>query len=530
MSTLRPPTRPPASGQGSRLDLLRRPQRRARTWLVEASGRSWTFGQVAERVQRTARYIESRVRPGGRVAIWGENSVEWIVTDLATAAAGCVSVPILPKIHVEDATHILEHCDVELAFVQSEMQYDTVISTGRPTFVWGEDRLEDSSAASRRRSLPAEVETVVFTSGSTGRPKGARHPASHLVRAARDGALRLGVNEQDRMFSHMSFAHVFERWLVLGGSLAAGCPLHLARGDLRESLLRVRPTRFQAVPRILQRLGPEVDRSGPAAAGLDRVRTVVVGGAPLPPSLFSGLRDRGIELLQGYGMTENFAHSHLSHPDSVVPGTVGPPLPGVECRIVEGEIRVRSPCNFLGYHDDPTSTAQAFDDAGFLRTGDAGRIDPAGHLTVEGRLRDPFKTLKGKWVDPIRLENAIRTWPEVASACVIGEGRSQPTAVVVISPEAPRAGLWKILDAHRRQLNGRLLPHERIQWVAARFEPWSIEEGTLTPTGKIRRGVVHRVLASRLPSDGAGAIALGPFPSASAPHAAAELRPHVTPA
>src|SRR5439155_15507886 len=161
--------------------------------------------------------------------------------------------------------------------------------------------------------------------------------------------------------------------------------------------------------------------------GLEHVRLAGVGAAPVPPDLLMWYRRLGLELIEGYGMTENFGLSHLTRPGQVRPGYAGSPLPGVEQRIsAEGEVQIKTPAMMKGYYKAPELSAQAITEDGWLSTGDRGQIDEMGRLRITGRVKELFKTSKAKYVAPAPIESKLSNHPLVEAVCVTGAGRPQP--------------------------------------------------------------------------------------------------------
>ncbi|KZY60029.1 AMP-binding acetyl-CoA synthetase, partial [Oleiphilus sp. HI0065] len=306
-----------------------------------------------------------------------------------------------------------------------------------------------------------ELATIVYTSGSTGRPKGVMLSFGALGIAASGAAQALELYPEDRMLSYLPLAHVFERYVVEQSSFFRGFELYFAE-DLNtflQDLQRARPTVFVSVPRlwskfqlgIFKKMPPKklnrllkipilsgvVKKKVLTGLGLEHCRFAGSGSAPLSEDIINWYRSLGLELLEGYGMSENFAYSHISLPGRSRVGYVGEPLPGVEQRISEiGEIEVNSPANMMGYYKDDEKTKESFTEDGFLLTGDRGEIDDHGRLKITGRTKEIFKTSKGKYVAPAPIENKIISHNEVEMVCVAGAECPQPHALIHLSEEA----------------------------------------------------------------------------------------------
>lgn len=220
-------------------------------------------------------------------------------------------------------------------------------------------------------------------------------------------------------------------------------------------------------------------------------------------------RDLGLELLEGYAMSENFALSHGSRIGATRVGYVGQPMPGVECKLSpEGEVLVKSPGNMLGYFKEPELTKASYTEDGFLKTGDRGEVDEQGRLKITGRVKELFKTSKGKYIAPLPIENLLNADPHIEQSCVAGSGESMPHAVVLLSEEhakkasdpAHKATLDEVLKGLFERVNAQLEGHEKLSFLAVARERWTIENGFLTPTLKIRRSAIESSYAPHLPT------------------------------
>ncbi|MCP4409514.1 MAG: AMP-binding protein, partial [Gammaproteobacteria bacterium] len=290
----------------------------------------------------------------------------------------------------------------------------------------------------------------------------------------------LNTRADDRMLSYLPLAHSFERFVVESHSFYAGFPLYFAESldTFLQDLQRARPTLFISVPRlwlkfqlgVFHKVPPKklnrllkipilsgiVKKKILTQLGLNHVRFAGSASAPIPKEIIEWYRDLGLELLEAYGMTENMAYSHCTKPGEVRPGYVGSPFPGVQQRISEdGEILVNSPGNMTGYYKMPEKTAEEFTEDGFFKTGDMGEIDEKGRLKITGRLKELFKTSKGKYVAPVPIENLLANHPRLEACCVTGAGYPQPFGVVMLSEEARRT----LDQAHRSDIESELSDH-----------------------------------------------------------------------
>lgn len=375
-----------------------------------------------------------------------------------------------------------------------------------------------------------DMATIIYTSGSTGQPKGAMI-AFKALWAVGDGLRQiLNLNSQERMLSYLPLAHAAERACVETSSLYFGFRVYFANSidTFVEDLRRARPTIFFSVPRlwtkfylgVCEKLPPAkmqrllkipllstfVKRKVLDGLGLGHVKVAITASAPLAEDLVTWYQSLGLQLLDVYGMTENFAYSHSSRPGAARPGYVGSTNPGVQCRIADsGEIQIKSPGMMMGYYRDEVMTAETLTDDGYLKTGDCGELDAQGRLKITGRLKDNFKTSRGKYVAPVPIENKLAGHPKFEAVCVMGQGLPQPVALLMLSADAQaelrahgadaadqRAELTRQCLALMRTVNATLESHEQLAMMVVVQGSWTIENGYLTPTLKIKRNVLEQ--------------------------------------
>jgi long-subunit acyl-CoA synthetase (AMP-forming) len=379
---------------------------------------------------------------------------------------------------------------------------------------------------------------LIYTSGSTGQPKGVMLTFGAVTRAS-EGIVDYmkdvaGEGMASRMISYLPLAHSFERAWIECASLVGGTPQIFfaeALDTFLADLQRARPTTFISVPRLwlkfqqgvftkmppkkLDRLlgipviGRLVGRKVLKGLGLDQVRRAGSGSAPIPAELIAWYRRLGLNLIEGYAMTEDFAFSHSCTATQSAPGYVGVPLPGVEVRLGEdGEILIKSPGQFIGYYKRPDLNAEAFTADGFFRTGDKGERGPNGMLKLTGRVKELFKTTKGEYVAPAPIENKLNIHPMVELSLVSGMGQPAAYAMVVLAEDlrpkvgdpAVRSKVQAELARLLQDVNRELAPHERLKMIVVANEPWSIENGFLTPTMKIRRNRIEAAVTHAVDS------------------------------
>jgi len=333
------------------------------------------------------------------------------------------------------------------------------------------------------------------------------------------------VTRDERMLSYLPLAHVAERAVVETASLYFGYRVFFADGleTFQRDLQRAQPTIFFSVPRLWTKFYLAINEKLPPSKqrilfnipflnrlvkgkilkqlGLDKVRIAITASAPLPPNIMNWYHNLGLELLDVYGMSENFGYSHGSRPGEVRIGYVGHANPGVEQRIGDnGEVLVKSPGQMMGYYKAPDKTAEDMTDDGFLKTGDRGELDKEGRLKITGRVKELFKTSKGKYVAPVPIEQKLNVHQKVEVICVTGPTQPQPFALFMLSLDAlkeiengelSRDTLTNDFKDLLKSVNATLEDHERLDYVVVVKDQWTIENGYLTPTMKIKRNIIE---------------------------------------
>ena len=497
-----------------------------------------TWSEVGEQARRAANWLRSQdFDQGSRIAIISKNCAHWIIADLAIWMAGMVSVPLYPNLTADSMRQVLEHSEARVAFIGKLDDWlsmapgvpEGVLCVGLPLRPEGRFDLHWSDLQActpiRDNPVPAsdQLATIIYTSGTTGMPQGVMHSFNNFAFSASQGSKLFAMSESDRVLSYLPLCHVAERSFVEMSSLFYGIEIYFAESldTFVDDIRRARPTVLFAVPRIwtkfqmgvlakmpakrldfllnLPLIGRVVGRKVLAGLGLDAVRFALSGAAPTPASLFNWYRRLGLELLEVYGMTENCGYSHVCRPGKVKLGWIGQNCPGVEVRISsEGEVLVRSEATMQGYFKEPEKTAEALTLDGSLRTGDKGEQDEEGNLRLTGRIKEIFKTSKGKFVAPAPIENRMATDTRLEQICVVGDGMVQPIAICVLSETARvdadgagRAALEASLKALVAEVNGALDKHEQLRGVVLVKDVWAVENGFLTPTLKIKRAVIE---------------------------------------
>jgi long-chain acyl-CoA synthetase len=506
--------------------------------------KDWTWAQTMDETRRMAAYLKAQnYGAGARIAIMSKNTAWWIMADLAVWMAGYVSVPIYPNLVAETVRQILEHSESKLCIVGKlddwksmqpgllpgmpcistplcDAASDLKGFTGWDAIVKATQPMQDSPSFAEDA-----MATIIYTSGTTGMPKGAVHGFASFAHTCKGLVDNIQTSTADRMLSYLPLAHVAERCLVEGQAIYHGMHIFFAESldTFLLDLQRARPTIFFSVPRLWVKFQQGIFKKMPAKKldrlmlipilggivrkkilkqlGMDSMRIAGTGAAPLPPEVMAWYRKLGLELLEGYGMTEQFAFATASIPGKSRIGYVGNPTSCCEIKLSDnGEILTRGPAHMQGYFKEPEKTAETMTTDGWLKTGDLGSIDEQGRLKIVGRAKEQFKTSKGKYVSPAPIETKLGAFTKIEACLVSGVAFPQPFALAMLP-----AGQWDALqdadarkefteelDAHLKTVNEQLDPHERLDFVVVVPEQWTVESGFVTPTLKIKRNVVEK--------------------------------------
>jgi long-chain acyl-CoA synthetase len=509
--------------------------------------KDYTWAETMDQVRRMAAHLKSLgFEPGTKIAILSKNCAHFMMTDLAIWMAGYVSVAMYPTLAGDTITYILEHSESKLLFVGKLDTWDNqkdVIPDDLPCIAyplapkteykgWDEIIKETEPMTESPVRDPDDSSMLIYTSGSTGQPKGVEHTFASTIAMAVVVKDLLNVNPSDRMISYLPLAHAFERCAI--EMLSFVVPVHLFFAEslptFVQDVQRARPTIFHSVPRLWLKfqqgvfkkmppkkleflskipiLGGIVKKKILTGLGLDQTRVAITGSAPVPPELISWYRGLGLELLEGYAMSEDFIYSHLSLPGKSRVGYVGHLVKGCESRISdEGEILLKSPGNMKGYYKEPEMTKESYTEDGFFKTGDRGEYDEQGRLKITGRVKELFKSQKGKYIAPAPIENILNANPTVESSCVTGAGLKAPIALLQLSEDLraqqssgnlDKAKVEEELANLLKAVNEKVEPWERLDCLIVAPDEWGIENEFLTPTMKIKRRTIDDAYGDKL--------------------------------
>ncbi len=504
---------------------------------------TWSWKQTGAEVRvLAAAILDLQLPPGSHIATISKNCAHWIITDLAIMMAGHVSIPLYPNLQAQTIEQILAHSEARLLFV-GKLDDWAAMKPGVPAslpcisfpFCNNEGCESWEDFITSHRPLTGDIErkesdtcSIVYTSGTTGLPKGVMFTFASFSFAASMAAGHFKFKNTERFFSYLPLSHIAERMLVEMISLYIGGEVSFAESlqKFPANLAAAKPTVFLGVHRIWTRFQqgilakiPQkkldlllripfvsglVKRKIKKSLGLGEATTILTGAAPTPPSLIRWYDKLGIRIQEAYAMTENCCYSHVTLSNNIRIGFVGQPLPACQVRLgTNDEIEIKHPALMAGYYKEEAMTREVFTADGFLKTGDEGFIDAEGFLKITGRVKDLFKTAKGKYVAPSPIEMMFASNTHLEQVCIVGSGLPQPMALVTLSATGKSSvpgEMDKTFNSLRLDINEGLDDHEKIAKIVVLSEEWTVENNLLTPSFKIKRNAIEKRYAEHYES------------------------------
>jgi long-chain acyl-CoA synthetase len=495
----------------------------------------YTFKKAGDEARRIATAINGfNLPPKSKVALLSSNCAHWVMADLAIMMSGHTSVPIYPTLGVDTIEFILDHSEAKAIIVGKLLDFESqkaaikntpIISVemygNKEAHTWEKLIAQNEPLQQTAEQDTEHLFTIIYTSGTTGNPKGVMHTVGTITNGAHNSLKIIELNQHPKFFSFLPLAHVAERAITEIGAMFRGGSMTFAESleTFASNLEATQPDVFFAVPRIwakfqekiliglpqkklnkllrLPIIGGMVKKKIKKKLGLSRASVIITGAAPIAVSLLEWYKKLGITILQGYGMTEDCIVSHFNRPEANKIGTVGIPAYGATAKLSpEGEICILNNCLMKGYYKNPEATAEMFDEQGYLKTGDIGEYDHEGYLTITGRAKDQFKTDKGKYIFPAPIELELSKNPYIEQICLVGMGIPQPILLVVPSEESKKISkddLSENLSKMIQEINPTLEKHEKIEKAVIMSEEWTVENGLMTPTLKLKRSQVEKI-------------------------------------
>lgn len=506
-----------------------------RLWLKDRRGddfTTWTWAQAHNEVNAAASWLESHY--GKRQSVFGilsRNRAHWMLADMAITASGHVSAPLFTTLLADTADYILSFTEASALIVGEAGNWESVkavlpegidiialpgVDPGMPHVKWEEIVTQGAKGQPSHQCKADDLQTLVFTSGTTGVPKGVMQTHASMLIPMQRCIDEVQISEYPRFLSYLPLAHVAERQLIWIQSLIYGGEVTFNEDltTLLRDMADTKPHYLFGVPRVWEQLQQgvlakfggqaafeealqndreTVQRNVIEALGLQHAEYLLTAAAPTPSALMDWYQSIGITLMEGYGQSEAMGLIANSHKARKI-GSIGVALDGVEARISdEGELCVRSRGLAAGYYKNPEKTAETFVD-GWVHTGDKATVDDDGFYYLTGRVKDQFKTMHGKFVSPPPMESAFSECEVVEQLSLLGRGYSKTVMVVVLTALAQsqdKADVEAQVTNSAMAVNDSVEHHAQIGAIIITSEPWTIENGVLTPTMKIKRDKVE---------------------------------------
>ena len=481
------------------------------------------------------------LQKGDKVGIYSKNHYRWIVAEIAIMLGGFVSVPFYASLTGDDLKEVIDLSGIKLLFVgkvdywqkaKDAIPDDMPIvrfaqDKDKPTVDagvdWDELIADKKPDADNFRPALDDVWAIFYTSGTTGTPKGAvvtyEAPANLMMDQDNEyNSFNFKSPGKNTFLSYMPLNHIAEQILIVTCGLYNEGQISFVESlyTFAKNLADVSPSVFLAVPNIWTKLQKGIMANVPKldvmlripkvaegvkkkirqSIGLDDTKLIISGASAMAPATVEWFQKIGIYIQETYGMTEAMGIVILQPMDDIRIGKSGKRLEEGQIRIdpENDEILVKNSWLFKEYYGEPDLTASVFTEDGFYRTGDTGELDSDGYLRVKGRVKDTFKTAKGKFVVPVPIESMFAGSDFVEQICVVGQGLPQPIGLIQLSEIAKNKSVEEIKESLSKMLdkvNEKLQLHEKINKLLIVSENWSLENGFLTPTNKIKRNVIN---------------------------------------
>lgn len=511
-----------------------------RIWLRDRKGddfTTWTWQQAREEAHAVGAWMEKHFgsaqhdEHGTVMGILSKNRAHWMLADMAMVCSGNVSAPLFTTMLADTAHYILDFTKARAIVVGEAANWESIkqilpqdivvialpgVDPGVDHIQWNDVLKDFRGQAPDYKVDRKDLITLPFTSGTTGLPKGVMQNHDSMLIPMQRAGEAFQMKSEARFLSYLPLAHIAERQLVWIQSLVhcGEVTFNEDLSTLARDMADTKPTFFFGAPRvweqlhqgILAKLGGQQalndalaqDKEGTqqflqAALGLHEAEYMLTAAAPTPPALIEWYESIGITLFEGYGQSEAMGLIGNS-PEHRRVGSIGKLIDGVEAKILDdGELCVKSTGLAPGYYNNPEKTAETFVD-GWVHTGDKAKIDEDGFYYITGRVKDYFKTIQGKFVAPPPIEGEFAECQDVEQLCLLGRGYSKTVMVVVLSERAMQQDkdvTTQVLKDQAQRVNDTIDKHARIGAVIVAAEPWTIENGMLTPTLKIKRDEVE---------------------------------------
>lgn len=528
-------------------------KRTAVRWKEDGRWQENSYNKLLENVDRLASGLLSLdIEKGDRAAILSENRWEWLACDLAINKIGGISVPIHATANQDTIEYILKDSESDILVISRRLYYkhkefidaiedlDEVLlldDEKDSDFVFFSELLKKSKKDKAENIDDLEISSIIYTSGTTGEPKGVMLTEDNFLSNTEAVLKRIEVSESDKFLSFLPMSHVLERTAGSYVPIFSGaCISYVSEiTKLSEYFGEVRPTILISVPKIFEKSYEKIF-AGVKAKGEffkkiffkalsqergsrnwkianffifkklrkkvygGRLRFAVSGGASINENILKFFKKIGVDIIQGYGLTETSPIISANSLENNRLGTVGPAIEGVEIKIAEDkEIKVRGRNIMKGYWKKEDKTREVIDEDAWFSTGDLGFLDEKDFLTIIGRKKEIIVMSNGKNVAPEKIEGVLNLSLFIEQALVVGHKRNYLSALIVPDKKMIEEKFQSlkedlindVIEIELEKINPKLEEHEQIKAFKLLDKPFTIEAGELTPTLKIRRKIIE---------------------------------------
>ena len=512
-------------------------------FLRQPFGDNWeeyTWAEVGIMARRLATAIDGYNLPAkSHIGLISKNCREWVIADLAIMMSGHISVPFFPTLKSYELENLIDFGEVKLLFAGKLENWEEQVkgiknvplisfpkydnhSEVKNSVKWEDIMNQNEPKKENYYPEMDDIWTIIFTSGTTGDPKGAVLDyrtvfLTKIIIESEVNPLAVDKNGNNTFISYMPLNHIFERVVIEFSCLRYGGTISFVESleTFGKNLSEVQPTTFAGVPRIYNKFKEKVLEKMPQnrlnillkipiisgiikkkirkSLGWSRANAIVSGAAFLPQALIDWYKSLGVNILNGYGMTENCCVcSYLDTINLEGKGSVGIPWDAVDIKIGEqGEIWTKSPYLLKEYYKNKELTNEVMKD-GWFNTGDKGYLDDKGYLFITGRVKDIFKTSKGKYIEPSVIEAEFEKANLFQQVCVVGLNLPQPILLGVPNEVAllNKKDTTEKMEEFLNKVNSGMDNYKKIEKVVFVKDEWTPDNNLTTPTLKIKRAKI----------------------------------------
>ncbi|MEN8123359.1 MAG: AMP-binding protein [Bacteroidota bacterium] len=519
-------------------------------FLRQPYGDTWKELTYSEAITEALRLVSamksSGLKKGDKVGIFSKNCYHWVISEIAIMLGGFITIPFYANLGEDALKEVIELSGINFLFVGKLDNWEKV-KNGIPedmpivsfqhykgsavidSGIKWDDFIKDKEPYNENfRPKPDDIWAIFYTSGTTGVPKGVvmtyEAPANLINKQDKQyNNFNFSAPGRNTFLSYMPLNHIAEQTLIITCGFYYGGQISFVESlyTFAKNLADAKPSIFLGVPGIwdklmqgilkqtpklevmlkMPKIAEEVKKKIRTAIGLNNTKLVISGASAMPPSTVEWFQKIGINIQETYGMTEALAIVIIQPRDDIRIGKSGKCFEEGQIKIDPDtkEILVKNSWMFKEYYNEPELTELSYTKDGFYKTGDTGEIDLDGYLSVKGRVKDTFKTTKGLFIVPAPIENRFAANALIDQICVVGIDLPQPIGLIQLSQQSRELNADEIKKSLLETLNSvnkQLKLNEKLNKLVVISENWTVENGFLTPTNKIKRNVIHETYNS----------------------------------